>query len=577
MSGRLTLSIRALTWCLWLGAGVLLAILLLVLGLGRDKGVSGVTIDYDAQRQLALQRLMTQGEFFRSLTWTINKPAPQDRRTVAFLIIASTSRQGVNPSRPSDTVNAAYDRRSDALFVTSGFVQLLVDFPDNERIRNFASLIILHELGHRDSARHGGPLPDPVEEERRADAYAVAHYMAYGGKDLSELVEDIWNIAEGEVLGVFTQFGPYDPVTDYASHGGFTARMANLYKAILVTPGLSTEDAEFVSRLAAQMDRFAANTKSVRTLVSLPPGRIAAHAVLCDTTLRVIDTTGGSYLIQVAALRVANAKTQMRITLDRRHQIVDQSDQPLELRSVACDQKGHLLGIASDGSLYIEEETVDRSLLMRKLHAVEHPEDWTISGNDVTVATLEDGVAQLTNIASNRAAGAEVTTSVLTPPKCIEACVLEGLRLQAGIVVYLFRLPDGSLKVQPQMSGEIRLTPGAGVAMGHRSGEIAEVERSSNGFRSRLSNTKTWTTVPSVGLSESSVNPSDLRITSAFEGSACYGVALPGRFVALMDPTMSQARFLDSYMSATDVLVALGGRDFLVSIPYSRFLVVAHC
>ena len=577
MSGRLTLSIRTLIWCLWIGAGVLLATLLLILGLGRDKGLPGVTIDYDAQRQLALQRLLTQGGLFRSLIWTVNQPAPQDRRAVAFLVVASTSRQGGTPSRPSDTVNAAYDRRSDALFVTSGFVQLLVDFPENERIRNFASLIILHELGHRDSARHGGPLPDPVDEERRADAYAVGHYMASGQKDLSALVEDIWNIAEGEVLGIFTQYGPYDPVTDYTSHGGFMARMANLYKAILATPGLSAEDAEFVSRLAAQMDRFAANARSVRTLVSLPPGRIAAHAVDCGTMLRVIDTMGGSHGVQIDALRVGNARSQTRITLDQPHRIANQSDEPLQLRSVACDETGHLLGIATDGALYIEEKTTDRSLLMRKLHAGDRPEDWTISGNNVTLASVDDGAAKLTSVASNRAAGAEVTTTMLTPPKCVEACVLEGVRLQAGMVVYLFRLPDGTLKVQPQMSGGIQLAPGAGVTVGHGPGEIAEVERSSNGFRSRLSDTQTWTKVPSVGLSESSVNPSDLRITSAFERSACYGLALPGRFVALLDPTMSQPRFLDSYMSAAEVLVALGGRDFLVSIPYSRFLVVAHC
>ena len=103
--------------------------------------------------------------------------------------------------------------------------------PQGATERNFAALLLLHELGHRDSANSAlGPASDPHEEERRADSFAVDSYVRIPGRTLSELIDEVWNVAEGGFLTRLTQYDQFDPLREYAPHGSFFRRVSRLYQ-----------------------------------------------------------------------------------------------------------------------------------------------------------------------------------------------------------------------------------------------------------------------------------------------------------------------------------------------------------
>src|SRR5262249_10824517 len=154
----------------------------------------------------ALETFLRTTPAFSRMQWVVNRPHHTGSE-VRFFVMNSSAHSDIVPRAFLSGVNAAYHRRFDAILISPRLADLLVDAERDSWLSHFVAVLLLHELGHRDGYRNGTIAADAKQEERRADAYAIAAYLAASQISLSELVEQVWNIAEGGILGVFTQYG----------------------------------------------------------------------------------------------------------------------------------------------------------------------------------------------------------------------------------------------------------------------------------------------------------------------------------------------------------------------------------
>jgi hypothetical protein len=535
-------------------------------------------LNSDPILKAAFERFLGETPSLARLPWSINQPLGQKKDAIPLLILSASSKNRVALAMRGG-INAAYDSRHDVIFVSPELARLVGDHADNWRIKNFLTLLFLHELGHRESSKNNRQRSSPAEEERHADDFAIENYLKISGKSLSVLVEEIWNIAEGEVLNIFTQYGAFDPMTNYATHGSFFSRIASLYEAILRSPHLEEDDRRFVAKLSDQVRRLIVNSHSFKAVLSLPPGRIATFAVRCGNSVHLLDDIGGLYSI---IYDLPKGGRRERYVLSGRIQLKTNGTPRARIRSMACDAAARLFAVDGEGQLLTAQDAAGDTVNLKPIWRGE-VSDWLIDSDKAIVVSVDDNQVVQTTVPLN-GEGAGISITRLSRPTCASPCVVTDVRLRGKRVLIFLRDEAGNLTVQDAMSKEgtqIRLPSDALVTIPEHSAGAVSAQPIANGIRLRaiaLNGVASATVdIPDIGLSTASdIQNLTLRAVTDDTGR-CFGVRLPGRFLALLEADGGHVRFLDSYMSATDILVAMGGRRYLVSVPYSRFLAVVTC
>jgi hypothetical protein len=533
--GRVQIGVRTgLVAIASMTALVLAGVFALMLLEGR--GLPDSALDNDPARVQVLEAFLRASPAFNRMQWVVNGPS-RTGAGVRFAVLSPDAPSSIFPNALLSGVNAAYHRRFDAILISPGLADLVVRAERGSWLSNFIALLLLHELGHRDSYRNGNAAADTKEEEQRADAYAIAAYVAASQISLSELVEEVWNIAEGGVLGVFTQYGQFDPMTDYPSHGSFFSRIANFYAALLKTPGLSPDDASFVKALADQAQALVHHARSFTGVFSIDLGRNPLFGVNCGPVVRVIDESRGIYSIPRSVL---GARGNADLTFRRRQATGPDGTDSLEIRRAACDVAGALIIENFDGKLLKEHVDVADTIRFVELDPATTK---TLECNEC--ATVFDGFAG--PHLKRETAGDRARFSVSGKAEF-------AIEVPSSAVAAIDSL--GALAVAKPDGDEILVS-----VYGTDGHAIFRTSFMPIGLRAALG---TYNKIE------------NLQLRFASEGSACFALGLPGRFLALVDPTGKQL-FVDSYLSFSDVIVPIGGARFLVAIAYSRFLVVLPC
>lgn len=271
---------------------------------------------------------------------------------ITFVIISPDTSSEVIPTALSKGLNAAYDRNRDIVLVSPALVELLPKEAANSRIQQFVALLLLHEIGHREAHRTGSQ-SCLGNEERCADSFAVRQIVSSGEVQADQLVEQLWNIAEGPILALFTSYGPFDPVTDYASHGSFFVRIANIYKTLLEAEVLSKEDRVFAIALQRQVSLFVENTTRFHHVLELPRGRVALASLICGDQVRIFDGSSGIYFVDRDSISNGGKMAGELVRL----KAVDVTDgMPISIRNNYCIRGNHV--VETDDGNWLSEQSL---------------------------------------------------------------------------------------------------------------------------------------------------------------------------------------------------------------------------
>lgn len=509
---------------------------LLALMLIEGRGLPDTALDDDRARVQAMEAFLRGSPALSRMRWVVNGPS-RTGPGVRFALLRPDAPSSIIPGPFLSGVNAAYHRRFDTVLISPRLADLVVRAERGSWLSNFIALLLLHELGHRDSYLNGHAAADTKQEEQQADAYAIAAYVAASQISLSELVDEVWNIAEGGVLGVFTQYGQFDPITNYRSHGSFFSRIANFYTALLNTPGLSPDDAQFVKALSDQAKALVDHAQFFTGAFTIDPGRSASFGVNCGPVVRIIDEAGGIYSIPRSTL---GTRGNADVTFPRRQAIDQNGADSLEIRRVACDVAGALIIEDSGGR-------------MLKEHA----------GVAATISFLELDPAATKTLECNECA--RMFDGFAGPRLKVETIGDRTRFSVSGKAEFAIEAPSSAVAAIDSL-GALAVTEPDGV----------EILTSVYGTDGHSIFRTSFMPIGLYGALGTFTKVESLRLRFASEDSACFALGLPGRVFALLDPTGKQL-FVDSYMSSSDIILPIGGARFLVAIPYSRFLVVVPC
>ena len=205
------------------GVGMALVIGLLI---SNERDLPKDVFDDDATKVALLREYLQSEPAFSSRQWSVNEPAINSG--VRFVIVSRQTASRVIPDDLRTGLNAAYNSRLDSILVSPAMIDLLAVVKTGWGNADLLTLLFLHELGHREDFLAGASSADVKAAEKRADLYAIRQYIKARDVSLSELVDDLWNIAEGGILTRYTGSGGLDPITDYATHGSFFARVARV-------------------------------------------------------------------------------------------------------------------------------------------------------------------------------------------------------------------------------------------------------------------------------------------------------------------------------------------------------------
>ncbi|MBV8759851.1 MAG: hypothetical protein JO257_21355 [Deltaproteobacteria bacterium] len=446
---------------------------------------------------------------------------------------------------------AEYEEGSNTLFIE----QRLIDNALRSRsspLDTFATFFVLHELGHRESARQRQrehpKFYSTRDDEERADAFAIETFAARSGLPSKQLLEAVINVVEGPLMTDLTQAGSMSPVQITATHPAILVRSTQLYEDLLRTSSLDPDDRAVLEKLADQLRLLDWNLAKLHyATIFLPPGAIAGAGVECGNSVWILSTDQILYTVMDVEL-IHNSLALPSSVHARRH---GSGADPFKV-DLRCES----------GRVIAFSRTDHHARCLAGCEASEDSDrNEAVVGGDLT---WDESAGKLTIGSGLVLDGGPLVADHASPEEIFKyrsGAVVVGVdHATASTHVYWLRLDDK----QPSLRKVLAAQPPDNI----------EPAVATDDGRYVFVSSRTDDLPLGVRVEDGVV----IHLKSPLDASWSLGglsiLRYPGVVAAAIGQTDGELKFWDTYMSATQVMFATSTNDLVVGIPASRTLLV---